>query len=66
MGVPKKRKSHSRTRMGRSHHALRRKNLTSCPRCGESRMPHTVCANCGTYATRGRERQVVDVEAETE
>lgn len=67
MGVPKKRKSHSKTRMGRAHLALKPIHLGSCPRCGEMRRPHTVCANCGTYATRGRQpRVVIDVEAELE
>ena len=66
MGVPKKRKSHSKTRMGRSHQALKVIMLNACPRCGENRRPHTICANCGTYATRGKERMVIDVEAELE
>jgi len=66
VGTPKKRKSHSRTRMGRSHLALKRHHLASCPRCGESRLPHRVCLTCGTYATRGKEWQPIDVEAEAE
>lgn len=62
MGTPKKRKSHSRVRMRRSHHGLRPVHLSECPRCGSARRPHTVCENCGTY----RNRLVIDVEAETE
>ncbi|RMG15107.1 MAG: 50S ribosomal protein L32 [Planctomycetota bacterium] len=62
MGTPRKRKSHSRIRMRRSHHALRRQHLASCPRCGQERRPHRICDHCGFY----RDRTVVDVEAEAE
>tara|TARA_R110002072_G_scaffold7318_3_gene39919 strand:- start:437 stop:631 length:195 start_codon:yes stop_codon:yes gene_type:complete len=49
MGVPKKRKSHSRIRMRRSHDALRPSYLASCARCGSARRPHTICGSCGHY-----------------
>ena len=63
MGTPKKRQSHSRSRMRRSHDALTPVHTAECSRCGNtSRRPHTVCENCGTY----RNRVVYDVEAETE
>ncbi len=62
MGVPKKRKSHSRTRMHRNHQALRRLCLSTCPKCGTARRPHTICDTCGFY----RDRTAIDVEAETE
>lgn len=35
-------------------------NLVQCSQCGEMRLPHTVCPNCGHY--QGRE--VVSVEKE--
>ena len=62
MGTPKKRKSHSRVRMRRSHDALKALHLSACPRCGSALRPHTLCDNCGHY----RGRQVIDVESETE
>jgi large subunit ribosomal protein L32 len=62
MAVPKKRKSKSRTRMGRAHHALKAPNLSPCPQCGEPKTPHRVCASCGHY----RGRQIFEVVSEEE
>jgi large subunit ribosomal protein L32 len=28
---------------------LETKSLSSCPQCGAMRLPHRVCAACGTY-----------------
>ncbi len=58
--VPKKRKSKSRSRMGRSHDALVLPNLSACPQCGDPKEPHRVCPSCGHY----RGRQVFAVEAD--
>lgn len=58
MAVPKKRKSHSKTRMGRAHHALARGSWITCPQCRELMIPHHVCSSCGYY----RSRQVLAVE----
>jgi len=49
MAVPKRKKSHARTRMGRAHQALVRPQLRPCPRCGAMRLPHRVCTQCGYY-----------------
>lgn len=62
MAVPKKKKSKPKTRMGRSHHALRAPGLSTCAQCGESKEPHRVCPSCGHY----RGRQIFAVEAESE
>jgi large subunit ribosomal protein L32 len=32
---------------------LQNTNLVQCGQCGEMRLPHTVCPNCGYY--QGRE-----------
>jgi len=53
MANPKKKKTHSKTHKGRAHLALKKKTLTKCPKCGEMRLPHTVCEFCGTY--KGKE-----------
>ena len=43
----------------RAHHALTGAGLIACPKCGEKKMKHKACPNCGTY----KDRQVVDVHA---
>jgi large subunit ribosomal protein L32 len=62
MAVPKKRTSKARKRMRRAHDSLTAPNLSPCPQCGESRLPHRVCSSCGHY----RGRRVFEVEAEDE
>ncbi len=45
--LPNTRKSKSRTRTRRSHHALKPRQLSACPKCGQARLPHSACLNCG-------------------
>lgn len=52
MAVPKKRTSHSKRNMRRSHHALTATYAIICPNCGESVLRHRACTSCGQY--RGR------------
>ncbi len=50
MAVPKKRTSRSRRDQRRSHHALKITAATeACAGCGELKLRHNVCANCGQY-----------------
>ncbi len=58
MAVPKQRTSKSRRDRRRSHDKLQTKNLVQCSNCGEMRLSHRVCPNCGHY--KGRE--VIEVE----
>lgn len=53
MAVPKKRKSHSRTRTQRAHDALTPSHWIGCPQCRAAMAPHRVCGGCGYY--RGRQ-----------
>ncbi|ABG04339.1 50S ribosomal protein L32 [Rubrobacter xylanophilus DSM 9941] len=59
MAVPKKKTSRARRDRRRSHHALRGPGMVACPNCGEMRLPHRVCPECGYY----KGRTVVAVEA---
>ena len=57
MAVPKKRKSHSATRMQRSHDHLNPSFGVTCPQCRDTMVRHQVC-KCGFY----RGRQVIEVK----
>jgi large subunit ribosomal protein L32 len=56
--LPKRKISPGRRDRRRAHDALKARNVVVCPNCGEPRLPHRVCSNCGHY--QGRE--VMDVE----
>lgn len=51
MAVPKRKMSRSNTRARRSQWKTTPVNLVQCPNraCGELKLPHTACANCGQY-----------------
>jgi len=53
MAVPKHKVSKSKGRMRRTHQKIEAPTLTECPECGEARLPHHACLECGTY--KGRE-----------
>jgi large subunit ribosomal protein L32 len=50
---PKRKLSKGRRDRRRAQDALTAINLVQCSNCGEMRLPHTVCSNCGHY--QGRE-----------
>ena len=52
MAVPKRRKSKSKTRKGRSHQAMTAPPVVYCPNCGSASLPHRICPNCGQYSGR--------------
>jgi large subunit ribosomal protein L32 len=45
--LPVHKKSKMRKRTRRSHHALRPVHLIACPQCGQAKLPHGACSNCG-------------------
>ncbi len=47
--LPKRRVSKSRRNRRRAHDSLTLKHLVVCDTCGEYRLAHHVCKNCGTY-----------------
>jgi large subunit ribosomal protein L32 len=52
MAVPKRRKSKSKVRTKRAHHAIGRPNLSACKNCGSYILSHRVCPYCGFYKDR--------------
>lgn len=53
MALPKERKSRSKRDMRRAHHdRMDIPNASACSHCGEMKLPHRVCPNCGHYAGR--------------
>ena len=45
--VPVRKKSKMRKRTRRSHQALAPAHLLACPKCGQAKLPHAACGNCG-------------------
>ena len=58
--LPKRKISKGRRDRRRAHDALEARNMVACSNCGEMRLSHHVCTNCGHY--KGRE--VIAVERE--
>ena len=56
--LPKQKQSRTRRDKRRTHDALKASNLVQCSNCGEMRLPHRACPDCGFY--KGRE--VFEVE----
>ena len=52
MANPKHRTSKSKRDMRRSHDKLAAPNVSTCPQCGETKLPHHACPNCGSYKGR--------------
>lgn len=57
---PKRKHSSGRRDRRRAHDALTGTNLVLCSNCGEQRLPHRVCPNCGHF--KGRE--VIEIKEE--
>ncbi|MBU4314812.1 50S ribosomal protein L32 [Patescibacteria group bacterium] len=52
MPVPAFRNSRTRVRKRRSHHALKKTDVSVCPNCQAVVLPHITCAKCGQYKGR--------------
>lgn len=50
MPNPKRRHCSTRRDKRRAHDALTVKSRSSCAQCGDPKLPHRVCTNCGHYA----------------
>ena len=49
MALPKRRHSKARRDKRRSHDALTPVQTIKCDNCGEQKLPHKVCGDCGFY-----------------
>ena len=49
MSVPKKKLTKRKVRSRRSHHALKKTILATCPKCKQKTRPHVACPECGYY-----------------
>lgn len=49
MPNPKRRHSKSRTRKRRAHFKAAMPALSTCENCGEAKLQHRACPNCGFY-----------------
>ena len=58
MALPKRKKSKSRRDKRRTHQKTDAPNLSTCPECGEAKLPHHACPSCGYY----KGRKVADTE----
>lgn len=59
MAVPKRKTGRSRTHTRRSaNDRIDSPARSVCPQCGEVKLPHRVCSNCGYY----RNREVIETE----
>jgi large subunit ribosomal protein L32 len=45
--LPVQKHSKSRKRKRRTHHALKPIHYVRCQQCGNPKLPHAACANCG-------------------
>lgn len=49
MAVPKRRTSTTRKNKRRTHKKLTVSGMVKCDHCGEYKLSHRVCPECGTY-----------------
>jgi len=52
MALPKTRQSKARGRKRRTHYKAGHVQVATCAQCGQAKIPHRACPNCGYY--RGR------------
>lgn len=52
MAVPKRRKSPSKSAMGRANKGTKPVKTQTCKKCGATILPHRVCPQCGDYGGR--------------
>ncbi len=63
MAVPKRRTSKSVKRKRRTHFKLSVPGMVVCPNCGEMKLSHRVCKECGYYGSKLVLEETQEVEA---
>ena len=58
MAHPKRKHSHSRSRLRRTHDKVELPTLTKCTQCKAVKPSFVVCPHCGTY----KGRQVIEIK----
>lgn len=64
MGLPKRKKSRSKSRKRRTTYTAVLPGLSHCPECNEFKPPHRACPSCGHYKGRSFFRQQEEVAIE--
>ena len=59
--LPFHKTSKSRKGTRRAHHAVKAVQIVRCPKCGQSKQPHRLCANCG-YVNKSLSLVVSEVQ----
>jgi large subunit ribosomal protein L32 len=62
MAVPFRRTSKTQKRKRRTHFKLNVPGMVVCPNCGEMKLAHRVCKECGSYNGRTVVEEKVAVE----
>lgn len=60
--VVRMRHTRAHTANRRSHHALKAKGVLLCKECGNPKLPHNACLNCGKYKGRNVLNKEVKLE----
>ena len=61
MALPAKRRTKSSKKRRAAHFALSKVNLSTCPKCKKSILPHRLCKFCGYY--KGQDILFLDEKA---
>lgn len=61
MAIPKKKCTKASKRQRASHFALKKLNLTICPKCKKPILPHHLCSFCGYY----RDKEVLKIKSKS-